>query len=195
MAKTRERSSDTAAAILDIAERLVQRRGFNGFSYADIAAEMGMTKASLHYHFVGKADLGERLIARYTDRFDTALVDIDAGGGSAADKLRAYCAIYREVLVAGRMCLCGMLAADYDTLPEPMRDAVVTFFDRNQAWLVALLEGGQLDRSLTFGGTPAAAAREIVAALEGAILVSRPYGSTDVLDAVVDRLLEEFAGS
>jgi TetR/AcrR family transcriptional regulator, transcriptional repressor for nem operon len=195
MAKTRERSSDTATAILDIAERLVQRRGFNGFSYADIAAEMGMTKASLHYHFVGKADLGERLIARYTDRFDTALVDIDAGGGSAGDKLRAYCAIYREVLVAGRMCLCGMLAADYDTLPEPMRDAVVTFFDRNQAWLVALLESGQLDHSLTFGGTPAAAAREIVAALEGAMLVSRPYGSTDVLDAVVDRVLEEFAGS
>ena len=194
MAKTEQRSSDTATAILDIAERLVQRRGFNGFSYADIAAEMGITKASLHYHFVGKAELGERLIARYADRFDRTLLDIDEGGGSAAERLRAYCAIYREVLVADRMCLCGMLAAEYNTLPDSMRDAVVAFFDRNQEWLTALLESGQRDQSLRFAGEPATAAREIVAALEGAMLVSRPYDSTDVLDSVVKRVLEEFAG-
>jgi TetR/AcrR family transcriptional repressor of nem operon len=47
---------------LDIAEQLVQTRGFNGFSYADIAAEIGISKASLHYHFPTKAMLGERLI-------------------------------------------------------------------------------------------------------------------------------------
>jgi hypothetical protein len=52
----------TAARILDVAERLAQVRGFNGFSYADIAAELGITKAALHYHFASKADLGEALM-------------------------------------------------------------------------------------------------------------------------------------
>jgi AcrR family transcriptional regulator len=36
-------NADTAARILDSAERLVQSRGFNGFSYADVAAELGVT--------------------------------------------------------------------------------------------------------------------------------------------------------
>ena len=49
----------TATRILDVAEGLVQARGFNGFSYADVASqEVGITKAALHYHFPGKADLG-----------------------------------------------------------------------------------------------------------------------------------------
>ena len=51
-------TTDTPQRILDVAERLVQTRGFNGFSYADIADALKVTKASLHYHFRGKADLG-----------------------------------------------------------------------------------------------------------------------------------------
>jgi len=50
--------SDTAERILDIAQDLIQRRGFNAFSYHDIAAPMGIRKASIHYHFPSKADLG-----------------------------------------------------------------------------------------------------------------------------------------
>src|ERR1700682_1229989 len=60
---------DTSQRILDIAERLVQTRGFNGFSYADIAGTLHVTKASLHYHFPAKADLGRRLIERYERHF------------------------------------------------------------------------------------------------------------------------------
>lgn len=48
-----------AERILDVAERLVQQRGFNGFSYRDVAAELGITTARLHYHFRGKGELGE----------------------------------------------------------------------------------------------------------------------------------------
>jgi len=184
---------DTATAILDIAERLVQRRGFNGFSYADIAAELGITKASLHYHFPGKAELGESLMTRYASRFAEALAEIDARVVPAADKLRAYCGIYRAVLSEHRMCLCGMLAAEYETLPDPMRHAVVAFLDHNQEWLLALLEGGRAARSLRFFDTADQAARSIVAALEGAMLVSRPYGDTAVLDSVADHLVAEFS--
>jgi TetR/AcrR family transcriptional regulator, transcriptional repressor for nem operon len=185
--------SDTATAILDIAERLVQRRGFNGFSYADIAAELGITKASLHYHFPGKAELGESLITRYATRFADALAEIDARVVPAADKLEAYCGIYRAVLSEHRMCLCGMLAAEYETLTDPMRHAVVAFLDHNQGWLSALLESGRAARSLRFSDSADEAARSIVAALEGAMLVSRPYGDTAVLDSVTDRLVTEFS--
>ena len=63
---------DTATQILDVAERLVQERGFNGFSYADVAKELDISKAALHYHYPGKAELGEALIERYAARFAVA---------------------------------------------------------------------------------------------------------------------------
>ncbi|HYJ60944.1 MAG TPA: helix-turn-helix domain-containing protein, partial [Actinomycetota bacterium] len=69
---------DTATRILDVAERLVQERGYNGFSYADVAGEVGVTTAALHYHFPGKAELGDALIARYAARFGEALAALDA---------------------------------------------------------------------------------------------------------------------
>ena len=112
----------TAERALDVAERLVQTRGFNNFSYADIATELGITKASLHYHFPGKAELGQALITRYARRFSDALTRIDHDLPDPRAKLRAYAGLYADVLRGERMCMCGILAAEYQTLPEPMRD-------------------------------------------------------------------------
>jgi TetR/AcrR family transcriptional regulator, transcriptional repressor for nem operon len=183
---------DTATRILDSAESLVQVRGFNGFSYADVAAELAVTKASLHYHFPGKAELGRALITRYATRFYAALDEIDAGGGDAPAKLSAYAGLYAGVLRDRRMCLCGMLAAEYQTLPEPMRDAVITFFDENETWLERVLAEGREAGTLAFAGDPREAARLIVGALEGAMLVARPYGDVERFEIAAERLLNGF---
>jgi TetR/AcrR family transcriptional repressor of nem operon len=168
-------STSTASRVLDTAERLVQVRGFNGFSYADIAAELQVTKASLHYHFATKAGLGEALINRYSTRFFEALAEVDAAGAAAPVKLAAYAKLYADVLSEHRMCLCGMLAAEYPTLPPPMQAAVVGFFDHNEHWLEAVLEQGRDEGSLAFTGSARDTARMIVSGLEGAMLVTRPY--------------------
>jgi TetR/AcrR family transcriptional repressor of nem operon len=175
--------------VLDVAERLVQVRGFNGFSYADIAAELQITKASLHYHFATKADLGEALIARYATRFFEALGAADGGGTSAPAKLSAYAKLYADVLSQQRMCLCGMLAAEYPTLPPPMQSAVLEFFDRNEAWLRAVLEQGRNEGSLEFTGPARDTARMIISGLEGAMLVTRPYGDAGRFRVAADSLL------
>jgi TetR/AcrR family transcriptional regulator, transcriptional repressor for nem operon len=194
MAPTRQRAnSDTAERILDIAERLVQSRGYNGFSYADVAAELEITKASLHYHFPGKAELGQALVERYAARFAAALEQIDTAGGDAPAKLGAYTRIYADVLRDKRMCLCGMLAADHDTLPAPMREAVVRFFDHNIGWLTGVLEQGRAEGSLGVDGSAAAAAQALLGGLEGAMLVARPYGDPSRFHAAAGRLLESLA--
>ena len=186
--------ADTRAAILDIAERLVQRRGFNDFSYADIASELGVTKAALHYHFPGKAELGEALLIRYTARFAQALYDIDASKDTAASKLRSYAQLYLGVLRDERMCLCGMLAAEYRTLPPPMQSSLRQFFDDNHDWLERLLVEGRADGSLAFPGSSRDAAQMILGSLEGAMLVARTYGETSRFEMAADQLLAEFAG-
>lgn len=182
--------TDTASKVLDVAERLVQMRGFNGFSYADVAGELGITKAALHYHFAGKAELGEALITRYASRFAEALSAVDERIDDAPAKLGAYAGLYLDVLSNRRMCLCGMLAAEYQTLPEPMREAVVRFFDENETWLVSVLEDGRRDGSLAFPGAAEEAARMIISGLEGAMLVARPYGDVARFQAAAGRLLE-----
>jgi TetR/AcrR family transcriptional repressor of nem operon len=180
---------DTATRVLDIAEELVQRRGFNGFSYADIAAEIGTTKAALHYHFPNKAALGDALVIRYTERFRAAIDGIDRRRRTPPDKLRAYADLYRDVLRDRRMCLCGMLAAEFDTLPPSMRTAIVAFFDHNEAWLSRVLDEGRSDGSMTFTGPVRDTARLVISALEGAVLVSRTYAGLARFRQVADRLL------
>ena len=179
----------TAERILDIAERLVQTKGFNSFSYADVASELGVTKASLHYHFPGKAELGQALMTRYAQRFSEALEQIDQDLPSARARLEAYADLYADVLRGKRMCMCGVLAAEYETLPGPMRAEVIRFFDENQRWLARLLIAGQSDHTLTFTGPVDETAQNILSTLEGAMLVARPYGDLDRFDGARRRLL------
>lgn len=183
------RGTDTAARILDVALRLVQVQGFNAFSYADVSAELRITKASLHHHFPTKAALGKALITRYKARFLEALQDIDRRRGDAFSKLRDYAAIYVAVLQQDRMCLCGMLAADFETLPKPMRTSVTDFFRANEEWLARVLEQGRRENSLRFEGGPTATAAFLVSALEGAMLVARSYRSVSRFESVVATLL------
>ena len=180
----------TATAILDEAERLLQVRGYNGFSYADIAAELDVTTAALHYHFASKAELGEAVIVRYATRFVAALATVDRQSADATERLRGYVTIYADVLRNGRMCLCGMLAADFQTLPVAMRDAVLGFFDSNETWLTWVLKGGAEDGVLSFAGPAEETARVIVSTLEGAMLIARPYDDVARFTAAADRMID-----
>ena len=182
---------DTPQRILDIAERLVQTRGFNGFSYADIAEAMKVTKASLHYHFRSKAELGKRLIERYERNFLAALRAIEADTDDARERLRRYAGIYAGVVHEDRMCLCGMLAAESGTLPEDMRADMRHFFDENERWLVGVLKEGKRARTLAFKGAPLDAARALVGSLEGAMMIARSYRDPARFTAVSERLLAD----
>lgn len=182
--KTRDR-------ILDVAERLVQTRGFNAFSYADIAEALHVTKASLHYHFPTKADLGRQLIERYAAAFTQALADIDKSSNDAAMKMRKYVDLYGDVLRADRMCLCGMLAAEFATLPKPMKVGLKQFFETNERWLISVLENGRATACLSFTGEANERAHCLVGSLEGAMMLARSYGRTERFDASADRLLAD----
>jgi len=182
-------TGDSAQRILDVAERLVQTRGFNGFSYADIAEALEVTKASLHYHFPSKADLGKRLIERYEQAFLQLLKAIDATGAVPREKLKRYARIYADVLRDNRMCLCGMLASDYATLPKAMKEEVRHFFDANEQWLAGVLEHGRKSGNLEFKGSPLELARVIVGSLEGAMMLARSYAEPARFETAAERLI------
>ncbi len=185
------RSPEPASAILDVAEQLAQTRGYNGFSYADIASKLGLTKASLHYHFPSKAELGRALIARYRASFGAALEAIDRRALTPAERLRQYVALYEVVMRDDRMCLCGMLAAEYATLPEPMQDALRRFFDMNERWLAGVLLDGRRSGSFLFAASAIKRARLVLGALEGAMLVARSFGDFGRFHTAAEQLLHD----
>lgn len=183
--------SSAATAILDVAEQLAQTRGYNGFSYADIAAQLSVTKASLHYHFRSKAELGRALIERYRIVFRAALEAIDRKTPDPQGRLAKYVGLYNSVLSNKRMCLCGMLAAEYATLPVPMQEGLTLFFDENERWLTGVLEDGLRAGAFRFEEPARERARLLLGALEGAMLVARSYGDARRFEQAAGYLLAD----
>jgi TetR/AcrR family transcriptional repressor of nem operon len=179
--------------ILDVAEQLARERGFNGFSYANVAAELGLTSASLHYHFRGKAELGEALITRDAERFACAPT-IDAGVTYAHAKLAAFAGLYADRLNGRRVCLCAVLVAEYETLPEPMRRAIDRFFSDSEEWLATVLEQGRTGGSLSFEALPRDAAGMIIGGLVGAMLLARSNDDVNRFRSAASLLLATVAG-
>src|SRR5262249_46800707 len=103
-----------------------------------------------------------------------------------------YVDIYSSVLEARRMCLCGMLAAEFTTLPEPVRRRVLGFFEANEAWLVTVLSQGRARREIAFAGDPVEASRFLVGALEGAMLLARIQADVGRFRSAAAALLQQF---
>jgi len=167
----------TKARILDTAQERCQRVGFNAFSYADIAAVLGITKASVHYHFPTKSDLGCALIQRYRDNFVNALQSIDSQHGrSPRLRLSKFIDAMAALLVGeSRLCLCGVLASDFETLDEGMRAELRGFFVAVERWLTDVIRNGTETATFTSHGAPTIVAQGIVATLQGMLVTARTF--------------------
>lgn len=171
---------DTRQRIMDAARSTVQALGYNALSFRELAKQVGLKSASIHYHFPAKGDLGAALARRYTDEaaaFFAALLAADEDTDSC---MRQYTAVFRAALENdNRMCLCGIMNAEHDALPEQVRREVDRFTEVNVAWLQALLARGA-------GPADAAALRQralaLFAAIGGAQLVARGRGDMALFD-------------
>lgn len=179
--------ADTAERILDIVEELIQTRGYNAFSYQDVAARVGIRTASIHYHFPAKADLGRVVIERYSARLAELARQAEAAESDPWRILSSYLVPFFEFAdTAERICLCGALAGEYGALPEDMKGLVAEFFVEHEAWLAKLFKRGLEAGVFAFTVDPAVLARAFFSSLQGGLLVGRTAGGRAQLDAGVD---------
>ena len=171
----------TAERIKDIAEKHIRSRGYNDFSFREIAAEIGIKSASVHYHFRTKGDLGAAVARRYTERFMQHLQQAEEEGRSVVQLLEEYIALFRRSLVdEKRVCLCGMLGAEVDSLPDEVVEETRRFFEENLKWLQGIV-------SRQAGVDEASAvsqARHLLAALEGGMIVARTLQDISIFESV-----------
>lgn len=181
---------DTFNRILDAAQELVQERGFNKMGHTDISRRLGIRNASIHYHFAKKAELGVALVYRYRRHLEAQLRNIDDVGVSPPEQLERYLAAYRAVVHPdGRICLCTVLAGDYNTLPEGMQREVRAFFDLNETWLTRVFAEGRATQTLRVPDTPEGAAFAFLATLEGTMLLARASGNVKRFETFAQRSL------
>ncbi len=178
---------DTRAKLLELAQDQMQRKGYNGFSYADLAAALGVCKATIHHHFPTKADLGRTVIAQYRASFTTALADIDKNHNAAQQKLQSYIMLFRDTLEKKhKICLAVMLAAGIESLPESVKEELMLFFHVNDLWLTKTLHAGKINGEFVFSSSAAEAAKIIFSTLSGAMVVAQSMGDLDRLHGVSD---------
>lgn len=179
---------NTRKEILDAAEELLQTRGFQGFSYHHIAAQLGLRNAAIHYHFPSKADLGVALVSRYREGFAWWVARLREQKAGPAECLERFLAIERRYLLEGRVCPLGVVGVEYLGVPEEMRSAAAALLEEVAGWLAQVLEEGRRAGAVSFAGDARSRAWSLMSALQGGLQLARLRGAEEIFDRIVDQL-------
>ncbi len=164
--------------IMNLAEALLQDKGFNGFSYAHISSELGVKNAAIHYHFPTKEDLGCAVMKRYRDRFQLWTNNTRVKDLSPSDKLDWFFSIYTATRAdKGKVCLVGSMEAEFNSIPEMLQKEVEALHKELLIWLEATLDEGREAGVFNFNGSSASKAALILSSLQGGLQMARALGT------------------
>ncbi|QGZ42275.1 TetR family transcriptional regulator [Pseudoduganella flava] len=185
-------TSSTADAILACAQSLIVTGGYNGFSYADIAAVVGIRKPSIHHHFPSKADLVTTLVTRYRQAAEEGIANLEHAIPAPLDQLRAYIGYWKTCIgdASAPFCVCALLAGELPVLPEEVALQVRGYFRFLSCWLTGVLERGAAQGTIALTGTPRVEAEAFMATVHGAMLSARAYGDTGMFGTIMEPQLE-----
>lgn len=160
--------SNTREQLQDRAEHYIRQGGFGSFSFRDLAKDLNIKSASVHYHFPSKSDLGIAVAERYNRRFENALPDPTTSSLTTAELLRQYVLMfYTEMLESRQVCLCAMLSVERATLTADINATVDAFYALNLNWLTAVFTRDNMPKTLAHQR-----ACQVLATLQGGLIGS-----------------------
>lgn len=162
----------TRSDLLTSAEILLRTKGYAAFSYADLAADIGIKKASIHHHFPTKEGLVISIVESYLFRFKKQLDAINDENVSVVDRLNAFALMFAHSSLDEMLPLCGALAAELLALPESLKEMTKEFFEIHLTWLQANIKQGQDQGELKADLDVIIVSRFILNTLEGASFVA-----------------------
>ena len=167
---------EAATEIMDAAERRMRIGGFNGFSFREIAADVGVKSSSVHYHFPTKENLAATVARRYTQRV-AEYIDRETAAG--VDPVKAWILAFRGTLhSSSHMCPCTVLGAAARDLPPEVATEVKGFFKMC------------VDKLIAAGLSPDAA-NKLLATITGAMVVANALGDLTAYDRATSDLLPQ----
>lgn len=188
-ARPGEDAAATRGRILDVAQRLIQDRGYNGFSYRDVATEIGIRAPTIHHYFPAKSDLAAALVERYAAGVAAVQDALSRDEPKPWKRLARYFQATRQMMLEKRqLCLCGVLAMEANSLPDNVRQAVDRFFADGRAWIAEQLRQGKAQGEIDFAGAPADAAAMILSTLQGGLVLSRASRAPEPYDTAMKQV-------
>ncbi|HVV06291.1 MAG TPA: TetR/AcrR family transcriptional regulator [Puia sp.] len=180
--------SDTRENIMDLAEELIRTKGYNAFSYGDIAGVLKIRNAAIHYYFPSKADLGVSVVDREIGKIADSRDEWRALPGNV--QLRKVVEQFYNSHRRGWICLNGSLTPDFLTLPDPMQQKVRQLCEAILDWMAEALEKGRKDGTLAFEGEVESRALLVISSLLSSLLLARVLGK-GVFTRMLDQLLKD----
>ncbi|TWD45139.1 TetR/AcrR family transcriptional regulator [Pantoea sp. SJZ147] len=169
--------------ILNAARLTAQAHGYTGLNIRGLADEVGIKAASIYYHFPSKAELGAAVAQRYWEDTARDLTLLREKEGDALKSLSRYPHIFRRSLESqNRLCMGSFMSAEYDDLPDPVKNEVQKFAEVNVAWLATQLQ----EAGITDHEASEKRARAIFAAIAGAQLMARSRNDIRLFDELID---------
>ncbi|MGN7771705.1 TetR/AcrR family transcriptional regulator [Phyllobacterium sp. 22552] len=179
--------ASTSEKILDIAQSLIVAGGYNGFSYADISAAIGIRKASIHHHFPTKAELVAVLVDRYRGQAEAGLSSLRSQVASPDEQLQAYLNYWDTCIrdASQPFCVCAMLAGEMQMLPDEVASRVRAHFQSLATWLAAVLSAGAEQGLFRLNRSPEGEAQMLMASVHGAMLSARAFDDPGLFIAII----------
>lgn len=179
--------STTSEKILDVAQSLIVAGGYNGFSYSDISAAIGIKKASIHYHFPTKAELVSALVDRYRQQTEAGLKFLEEQRSNPAEQLQSYLNYWQTCIRDASLpfCVCAMLAGEMQMLPDEVASRVRGHFHSLANWLTSVLQAGVEQGLLRLDDRAEEEAQILMAAVHGAMLSARAFSDPGLFGAIV----------
>ena len=177
----------TQQKLIDSARHLIQTRGYNGFSYADVAEEVQVRKASIHHHFPAKADLARAVVQQSRAIIVEQTRTLAAGAFNPEEQLRMYTGYWEKCIAdaSAPFCVAGMLASELPTLPDDLAKDVSAHFRDLSNWLEIVLTRGAQMGLFDLQGSARQEAESFMAMVYGAMLAARAYGDPKVFTEIV----------
>ena len=167
--------SDTKTKILDVAERLTQTKGFRGFSYLDLADEIGIKTASIHYHFKTKDDLAIALVRRTHHDHVQAFQNLDKELNKPQQRLQAVIDYFKGYITEQRFCLCGMMSVELRSVSSSVSQNLSAYFEDFQAWVATQFKAMGKKNSKVL-------ALAFISALEGSLMLARLENNPEMVN-------------
>jgi TetR/AcrR family transcriptional regulator, transcriptional repressor for nem operon len=173
--------------IVDLAIKLIQQKGYVAFSYDDISKQLGVTKASIHYHFEKKEDLGVAVTERLLIRLQNSLLLIKNSSVSAEEKLNQFIQQQAERFECTEICPISSLQTDFESLPNIVQKKIEEVSRLELTVMKEIVTEAQIEKIINGSEDAHMIAVMILSSVKGALLYRRVLGD-DVLAEVLKQL-------
>ncbi|MBS1507394.1 MAG: TetR/AcrR family transcriptional regulator [Bacteroidetes bacterium] len=167
----------TRETIIALGDQLIRDKGFNAFSFYDIARSLNIKNASIHYHFPSKTDLGIAVLKGQQDGLRSLIEAYSKK--TPEEKLLAFLSIYTRIKAEGKVCIVGSLATDLNSVDEKIAVELKKLAQEILSWVTQILDEGKRKKVFYFRESSRTRALLIITNMLAALQVSRLTDEND----------------